>query len=96
MKSYTKIKRQLLKDSEINKAYETLGAEFGLARMVIEKRVSRGLTQTALARKIGTKQSSIARLESGEYNPTMAFLGKVAKALDARLSVSLDSAKVRN
>lgn len=45
--------------------------------------------QAALAKKMKTKQSAIARLESGNYNPTLLFLAKVAKALDARVKIFL-------
>ena len=91
MESYLKFKKQLLKNKEIRKAYEDLGPEFELARMLIENRAKKGLTQTALAKKVGTKQSAIARLESGQYNPTVFFLGKVAKALDTNLLISFRS-----
>jgi transcriptional regulator with XRE-family HTH domain len=57
--------------------------------MIIEARLKKGLTQAVLAKKIGTRQSAVARLESGNYNPSMAFLERVASALDARLEVSL-------
>ena len=89
MKSYSEIKRKLLSDKSVRKSYEDFGAEFALAQAIIEKRVKKGLTQAALANKIGTKQSSIARLESGSYNPSIFFLNKVANALDARLKVTI-------
>ncbi len=79
----------MLKNKEFRKAYEELGPEFALVQAIIEKRTEKGLTQAALARKIGTKQSAIARLESGTYNPSFAFLEKIAKALDAQLLISL-------
>ncbi len=88
MKSYKKIKGQFLKDKAIRQAYQELGAEFAMAQSIIEKRIAKGFTQAALARKIGTKQSSIARLESGSYNPSVAFLGKIAAALDTQLNIS--------
>jgi len=91
MKSYTKIKKQFLKDRSVRKAYKDLDAEFKLIQTIIEKRTVKGLTQAALANKIGTKQSAIARLESGSYNPSLLFLEKVAKALDAQLVVSISS-----
>ncbi len=47
------------------------------------------MTQKQLAEKIGTKQSNIARLESGNYNPSYQFLQKVAGALDKKLSFVL-------
>lgn len=89
MESYTKLRAQLLKNKEFKKAYDALEPEFALAQAVIERRLKKGLTQTALARKMKTKQSAIARLESGNYNPTLQFLEKVAQALDAELKVSI-------
>ena len=89
MKSYTKFKQQLLKDKQTRRAYEDLGPEFLLVRAILHKRMERGLTQAQLARKIGTKQSAIARLESGRYNPSLALLEKVARALKTQLVVSL-------
>jgi len=89
MKSYIKIKEQLLKDKATYKAYQELGNEFALVESIIEKRLAKGFTQATLAHKIGTKQSSIARLESGSYNPSLVFLGKIAKALDTKLVISL-------
>ncbi len=88
MKSYTTIKRQFLKDKKISQAYKEIGPEFALAQAIIEKRIKKGLTQIELARKLKTKQSAISRLESGTYNPSLAFLVKAAKALDARVVVS--------
>lgn len=89
MKNYKKFKTQLLKDKKIEKDYEKLGPEFDLIVMLIKKRVERGLTQEELARKIGTKQSAISRLESGNYNPSFTFLRKVAKALNSRLKIEI-------
>ena len=89
MKSFVNFKKHLLKDAEISRAYTNMGPEFELARAIIEKRIQKGLTQAELARKTRTKQSAISRLESGRYNPSLAFLGKVSKALGARVVVSL-------
>ena len=82
MKSFTSVKIQLLKNKEIKQKYDELGPEFLFIQSLIEKRLQKGMTQTDLAKKIGTKQSAISRLESGTYNPTLDFLKKVADALD--------------
>lgn len=89
MKSYTNIKKKFLKDWEIRRAYEKIGPEYAVVEAIIEKRIKKGLTQVELARKMGTKQSAISRLESGAYNPSLAFLAKAAKALGARLEICL-------
>ncbi len=88
MKSYKTLKDQLLKNRKIEKAYNELGPEFELIEMIIEKRIEKGYTQAELAKKIGTKQSAISRLERGTYNPTVAFLRHLAKALGTDLHIS--------
>ena len=87
MKNYKQFKTKLLKDRKILKAYEDIGPEFNLVRMIIQNRIKRGLTQKELAQKIGTKQSAISRLESGVSNPTISVLRRVAKAMDARIEI---------
>lgn len=87
MKNYNKIKSEMLKEPKFKKAYDDLEPEFELARQIIKKRLELGWSQSELARKMGTKQSAIARLESGGYNPSMAFLQKTVKALKADLQI---------
>lgn len=88
MKSFSTLRKQLLKDPLIKKAYDDLEPEFELAAAIIQKRIDKKMTQAALAKKMGTKQSAISRLESGDYNPSLTLLRKVAKALDSKLTVS--------
>ena len=88
MESYKQFEKRLLKDPEIKKAYDALQPEFELAAALIQKRIDKILTQAALAKKMGTKQSAISRLESGESNPSFNMLKKAAKALDSKLKIS--------
>ncbi len=88
-KTYKQLKRELLKDKEIGQVYEKFGPEFAVIEMIIKRRIEKGLTQKELAKKIGTKQSAISRLESGTYNPSLSFLQKVGEALGAKLKISL-------
>ncbi len=88
MKSYKTFKNQLLKDKTTQQAYNKLEPEFVLIQKLIEKRLKQGLTQAQLAKKLGTKQTAISRLESGTYNPTIGFLSKVAVALNVKLIIS--------
>ena len=82
-------KAELFKNPKIKAEYDALEPEYELIRQLIEARTEKNMTQKQLAEKIGTKQSNIARLESGNYNPSFQFLQKVAGALDKRLSVAL-------
>lgn len=90
MKNFSTFKKeQFRKKPGLREAYDALGPEYELIAQVIQKRIDKGLTQSTLAKKIGTKQSAIARLESGNYNASLAFLKKVANALGAKLVVSI-------
>ena len=89
MTNYEEFKRKALKNKELKQRYDALEPEFALITMLIQKRLQKKLTQKELAQKIGTKQSAISRLESGTYNPTLSFIGKVADALDASVAISL-------
>jgi DNA-binding XRE family transcriptional regulator len=89
MEQYTKLKARLLKDKQIKKAYIELGPEFALVEKFIERRIENGLSQSQLAKKIGTKQSAISRFESGRSNPSIGFLRKLADAVDARITITV-------
>ncbi|TSC76708.1 MAG: XRE family transcriptional regulator [Parcubacteria group bacterium Gr01-1014_33] len=89
MKTYNQFKIHLLKNKNIKEEYEALKPEFEIIALLIKKRFQKGFTQQELAKKMGTKQSAISRLESGTYNPGLTFLFKVADALDARLRISI-------
>ena len=88
MKAYKEFKKETFKNRKIKKAYDELGSEFELIQAIIEKRIELGLTQAELAKKLGTKQSAISRLERGTYNPTVAFLRNLAKAFNTELHIS--------
>lgn len=47
------------------------------------------LTQSDVAKRMGTTQSVIARLESGRNSITLKTLGKYAEATDSHLSIKL-------
>src|SRR5437763_16124106 len=68
-----------------------------LARNLLSLRHARTLTQEALAKGAGVPRSTIANLESGEGNPSLAVLVKVANALGVPIDELLASprAKVR-
>lgn len=89
MNNYKNFKNKLLKNKATKKAYKKLGPEFTLVEMIIEHRLKQGLTQEQLAKKIGSKQPVISRLEQGSYNPSVKFLHRVAAALDAKLIISI-------
>jgi predicted transcriptional regulator len=89
MKTYSQFKKETLKSKRIRVTYEALGPEFEITTALIKRRLERGFTQQELAKRVGTKQSAIARLESGTYNPSLNLLKKVTRALNARLKITV-------
>lgn len=83
------LKTKLLKDKAFRKAYDDLDLEFSIINQIIEKRLKMGMSQKDLALKMGTKQPSIARFESGYYNPTISFLKKISEALGGKLEIKM-------
>ena len=80
--------REKMKNPEFKKAWHDLDAEFELLESMIKAREEAGLTQEELARKIGTKQPALSRLERGGFKKaTVETLSKIAKALDTRLVI---------
>jgi len=63
--------------------------KYELAYRIAQLRVKRGLTQSELAEIVGTKQSSIARFESGDNQPRVSFLRRVVKALGGSLDIKI-------
>ena len=82
-----------LKNPKIKAEYDKLQPEFAMIQAVIDARVKRGVTQKELAQKIGTKQSVISRLESGRANPSIAFLKRLAQALNSHLEIKFTNFK---
>jgi DNA-binding XRE family transcriptional regulator len=79
--------KRWMKESRYRKAYAALEKEFVLASAAMDVRNRAGLTQEALARKMGTTQPVIARLESGRGRPSMRTLDRLAKATGSRLII---------
>jgi ribosome-binding protein aMBF1 (putative translation factor) len=69
-------------------AEETLKAQ--IARMISEARTAAGLTQQALAARVGTTPSVIARLEEADVDSDALFLlHRIAAALGHALDIRL-------
>jgi ribosome-binding protein aMBF1 (putative translation factor) len=85
--TFRELTKDWMKDIKFKREYEALDLEFKIIRALIENRIKKGLSQKELAEKIGTKQSSIARFESGRYNPSLSFIQKLASALNLKIKV---------
>jgi len=81
--------RRLKEDPELAGAYQEGSLAREISRQILRLRQARGWTQAQLAEALDTKQSVIARLESGSHRPSLATLDKICEVLRARLEVRL-------
>lgn len=87
MTQISEMHKRWLKEPKYRKAYEALEEEFVLASAVIHARNRAGLTQQELAKRMGTTQPAVARLESGRTCPSIRTLERLAEATGSRLVI---------
>lgn len=83
------------KDPDFVTAYDALDEEFALADALIKARSQADMTQEDVARRMGTTQAVIARLESGRVLPSTRTLRRFAEATGTRLTISFTRARGR-
>lgn len=88
--SFEEMKADMLKDEEFKIEYEKLKPRYEAIEQIIRARKEQNMTQAELAKRVGTQKSNISRLESGNYNPSLDFLAKVAESLGKSLSIQLN------
>lgn len=75
------------KDPELYTEYMALEPRYKLISEIIKLRAENNLTQAQLAAKIGTTQRIISNFESGNYNPSIDFLNKLAAGFGKELDI---------
>lgn len=88
--SFDSVKNELMMDEDFRKEYDKLKPRYEIIAQIIETRKEQNMTQAELAKRVGTQKSNISRLESGNYNPSLDFLIKVARSLGKELSVRMN------
>lgn len=71
-------------------AYDALALEYQVANQMLKARARAGLTQDAVAERMGTTKSAVSRLESAKkHAPSLATLERYAQAVGCELQVKL-------
>ena len=76
-----------LKDAKFKKWYDYYGKQLETSYKILQLRKQKRMSQAELAKKIGTKQANIARIEAGNQNLTLETLQKIATVFDRDLRV---------
>lgn len=79
--------REQLKNFEFKRLFDEYGKQLEIAYQILQLRKKRKFSQAQLAKKIGTTQSNIARLEAGRQNFSTQMLQRLAAALGKELEV---------
>ena len=73
-----------------NAAYDDLALEYQVIDQLLTARARAGLTQDAVAQRMGTTKSAISRLErAGKHAPSLTMLQRYAKAVGCELKIQL-------
>ena len=88
--SFEEMKSDMLKDEEFKIEYEKLKPRYEAIEQIIRARKEQNITQAELAKRVCTQKSNISRLESGNYNPSLDFLAKIAESLGKKISVTIN------
>ena len=80
--------KEQLKNPVFKKHYNEYGNQLKIAYQILKLRKKKKILQLELAKRIGAKQSNIARIEAGRQNVSIATLDKIANALNCKLDVS--------
>ncbi len=89
MSNWKDLEKELLANPAVKKEYDRLTPRYAIISQLISARLKKGMTQKQIAEKMGTKQSAIARLESGNSNPSISFLEKVASVMGYKLTIKI-------
>ena len=81
--------RKWMKDPEYRREYEKLESEFQIARQIIAARIKQKMSQEELAKKAGTGQAVISRLEGMSGKPSISLLERIARALNTKIRVTI-------
>ncbi|MFN7925901.1 MAG: XRE family transcriptional regulator [Bryobacteraceae bacterium] len=86
--------RYIKGDPQRETEYEEELVNAEIARKIYQLRTKAGLTQQALATRVGTTKSVISRLEDADYDGhSLSMLKRIAEALDKRIEIRFLPAK---
>ncbi len=87
MSDFRNYLNEQLKDPEFKKEWDRLEPEFNMMQAMIDARKRNNMTQKELAERTGIDQSDISKIETGNANPTLAVLKRLAEGMDMVLKL---------
>ena len=76
-----------MKDPAFKEEWDALEPEFTIMQAMIDARKASGLTQKQLSERTGIAQADISKLESGNANPSLKTLQRLAAGMGMKVRV---------
>ena len=76
-----------MKDPAFKEEWDALEPEFTIMQAMIDARKASGLTQKQLSERTGIAQADISKLESGNANPSLKTLQRLAAGMGMKVKV---------
>lgn len=85
--THKELHKEWMKDSVYSLEYNKLEPEFALASAMIGARIKKKMSQEELAKRVGTGQAVISRLEGMNAKPSISLIQRVADALGLKFEL---------
>lgn len=92
-KNFRETLNEQLRNPEFKKEWDALEPEFQIVQAVLAGRKEKHLTQKQLSEITGITQADISRIESGEANPSLRTIKRLAEGLGKNLKLEFVSSK---
>lgn len=90
--TYEELLHEQLRDPKFREEWERTAYTRAIANQVVRYRAAHGLSQAALARKLGVSQPVVGRLELGEHEPKISTLRNLSEKLGMRFMIDIHPA----
>ena len=87
MSKHSDFLAEQLTDPAVKAEYDALAPEFAIIQAMIDARKSSGLTQKQLSERTGIAQADISKLESGNANPSLKTLQRLAAGMGMKIKI---------
>jgi len=88
--TYRQVINEKLKDPDFRSEWEAQEPKFQLIKAILMGREENHLSQKQLSEKTGITQADISRLETGDANPTLDTICRIANGLGMNLKLAFE------
>ncbi len=87
MTNFKEYLKEQMSDPAFKQEWDALEPEFSIVQALIDARKESGLTQKQLSERTGIAQADISKLESGNGNPSVKTLQRLAAGMGMRVKI---------